>query len=261
MVYLVAETWSIQQATTTIAEGYPELVRIVRCVEYSQLLSLDSLPTGTYIFTGTIDFDADRRELAICVEKRMRQWDRRFRILNSPFLSREVSIRFKESLGGELVADIRTLPKHDIAYQKINVPGSKGFADNAEELALALSDLLLKGTDPSRIGLFQTEEVTNQVLIYGQSCLPLSCTKPISQSLATKFGLDVFSLEFTDQDKVVAISDRLGDILPPTKAGSHLSRYITETMATLDTIRDSSSVSIGPSWQSLAIAIGLKSSS
>lgn len=101
MVYFVAETWSIQQATTTIAEGYPELVKMVRCVEYSQLLSLDSLPSGTYIFTGTIDFDADRGELAMLVEKRMRQWDGKFRILNSPFQSRNVDARFKESLSGD----------------------------------------------------------------------------------------------------------------------------------------------------------------
>lgn len=261
MVYFIAETWAIQQTTATIAEGYPELVSMVRCVEYSQLLSLDSLPAGTYIFTGTVDFDADRRELAMLVEKRMRQWDSKFRILNSPFQSRNVDIRFKESLAGELLTDVRTLLKDETTLQKINAPGSKGFANNAEDLALALSDLILSGTDPSRIALLQADEVTNQVLIYGQNCLSLAGNQPISSNFAAKFGLDIFSLEFTSQGKAIAISDRLGDVLPPTKPGSPLSRYITEAVSALDTIRDSSSVSIGLIWQSLATAIGLKISS
>lgn len=261
MVYFIAETWAIQQATATIAEGYPELVRFVRCIEYSQLLSFDSLPFGTYIFTGTVDFNADRRELAMLVEKRVRQWDGKFRILNSPFLGRNVDLRLKESLAGELVTDVRSFPKGETAFQKINAPGSTGFADNAEELALALTDQILSGTDPNRIALLQADEVKNQVLIYGQNCLSLAGNQPISSHFAAKFGLDIFSLEFTDKSNAIAISDRLGDILPPTRPGSPLSRYITEAVSALDTIRDSSSVSIGLSWQSLATAIGLKSSS
>lgn len=159
------------------------------------------------------------------------------------------------------MTDVRTFPKVETAFQETKTPGSKGFANNAEELALALSELILNGTDPNRIALYQADEVTNQVLIYGQNCLSLAGSQPVSSPFAAKFGLDVFTVEFTDLGKAIAISDRLADILPPTRPGSPLSRYITEAVSALDTIRDSSSVSIGLSWQSLATAIGLKSSS
>ena len=262
MVCFIADQSAIQRATRTLTDGYPQLVPAVRFVEYSQLLSLESIPPGTYVFTDTIKFDADRRTLAVLVEKQMRQWDSKYRIVNSPLMTREAIIHLKENLAGRLMSDLKPASKLNATLvQNILAPGTGAPATDSADLASSISDLLLSGTDPSQIGLFKGELEPNHVLILGRSCLPLSGKVPVSSAFVAKFGMDFLSLEFTQVDGkefAIALSDHLDDLFPATKAGSPISKAIAQAILSLDTPRESESISLKPSWQALAQAIDLK---
>ncbi|MBC8066425.1 MAG: hypothetical protein H7Y17_16455 [Chlorobia bacterium] len=262
MVYFVGDSLAIEEAMATISQGYPGLDRTARFIEYSQLLSLATLPSGTYVFTGTVDFDDGRRELSIQVERHMRQQGDKFRVLNSPLQSRAVSECFKTCFAGNLLSDasIKNVRGSRIV-QPIHGLGHHEVAMDSDELPFCIAELVLRGVEPHEIGLFESLEGVTHVLIYSSLCMQLAGTSQISPTFASRFSLDVFGLEFAvigKAERAIAISDRLADILPRTKPGSPIAMGITKAVLGLDSIQASDPVISRWNWQALGNSLGLK---
>lgn len=262
MVYFVADSRSIQEATSNFSEGYPELAGIARFIEYSQLLSLNALPSGSYIFAGTVDFDDDRRELSILVERHMRQQGDQFRVFNSPLQSGTVSDQFKTCFAGILLCDARIKIVHwPRTVQPIYRLGHREVAEDSDELPLYIAELVLRGLNPQEIGLFESLEEVSHLLVYSSLCMKLDGPTLVCPTIPSAFSLDVFSLEVAvvgGKEGVIAISDRLTDILPPTKSGSSLSQAITSAVLELNTVRTSDPALSRWNWQSLGASLGLR---
>jgi hypothetical protein len=262
MICFVAGKRDITETISRIGESYPTLATNVRFIEYSQLLSMETLPTGTYVFTDTLAMYPPRRELAMLVERQMLEHHNKFRILNPPSLAPQMA----DGLDGKPLSQVNlhSIELPLVARNCTFAAERSTEIEGQENLSLYLAEMILNGIDSDRIMLAPPRDLVSIALHYGGRCIDLGKPSSLSAEIVAKGGLDVFCLATAEQngkDYVQAVTNRLTDILPSAKRHAPLCQEVTEAILALDTVAPADPIPLGLGWESLARAMKLTSPS
>jgi hypothetical protein len=268
MVYFIADAESIRAATARISMDYQGLESCVRFVEYSQLLSLGSLPAGTYVFTGTMLFEEGQRRLATLVEKELQSRPDRFRVLNSPFRGKAARATFERLFTGEFLPKVKAsdFDRDSDFDDRFNTESNGQSIDDEsfDDEWSFIAGLILDGSEPDRQAVSPPIWPMARAFLYSDTCVNLGTDYPLTPQFTGRFGLDVFAINYSAEPegrKLSAMSDSLLNLLPSTGGETPVARAITEAIIKLDTITHSEPVSIRVGWESMARALELKSAS
>jgi hypothetical protein len=265
MVCFVADALSIEETSSRIADSYPGLAASVRFLENSQLLGMESAPTGTYVFTDMIHSEESRRNLAILVERKLMEHLDMFRILNSPLSSGRAKLAFWAGLKGVPLtgARLKALTRPLLVRSMTELGESVAEVSDNEELSALLGERVLNGDDPKVLALVPPSSATAIALVYGDGCLTLAGNAPPTPTFINQFGLDVFGVEYSvaeSRESATAIGDRLTDLFPRCRPNTQLSQAITEAVRGLDTVRSNKVVALSIGWEEMSKALKLSTS-
>lgn len=261
MIYFVADYVSMEAAARRLNEGYSALGDRVRFIEYSQLLTVDCLPGGSYIFTGTTSWNPEQAKLARYAEKVMDSSEGPFRIFNRPSALTSRSTNIHRWQAGRAVSAIHSEPSNypcQLRTVDRHRPLRPACLDQ-NELAKDIAQVILEGLPLDSIRLVGSEVPTSQALLIGTQLVSTSGPGGLPTWIHA-IGFDVVSLEYqvnAQSPSIIVASDHLTDILPAIGSNTSLSDWLCAAYLQLEFLGPDDPTPLPTSMDELAAVLGI----
>lgn len=235
MIYFISDFTSIEEAIRRIGSCYPDLTACVRFFEYSALLTRSEFPTGTYVFTGTLGFGAERLVLALSVERTLDRHSKGVTLLNRPSRLASSSLLVRGAIGGMKLKEASNHSERGFQVRVWNRPANRPTSScSGNDLALAISEEILTGAAPEDIRLWAGDPLSTTFLVIQGNPILLTSGHEFPRAYATGFGFDLICLESSDR-QLISATDDLDHVIPRVVPGSRLAMELIKFIASLDT--------------------------